>query len=123
MDDIRIILGKNIRDLRVKSGWTQEKLAEKAELALKHYGRIERGTCIPTLLTFFKLVEILEIMRKYSIEPKRIQFCYPKDSRNSNMVLIEGIKNGNEGLKILKPIIVHDADGNYNEEIVKMFGE
>ena len=57
----KIFIGQKFKEYRKKSGLSQEKLAEKAELALKHYGRIERGTCIPTLLTFFKLVEILEI--------------------------------------------------------------
>ena len=41
MDDIRIILGKNIRDLRVKSGWTQEKLAEKAGISVPFMTQIE----------------------------------------------------------------------------------
>jgi len=54
-------IGQKFKEYRKKAGMSQEKLAEKAELALKHYGRLERGDCIPTLLTFFKLVEILEI--------------------------------------------------------------
>lgn len=41
MDDIRIILGKNIRNLRVKSGWTQEKLAEKAGISVPFMTQIE----------------------------------------------------------------------------------
>ena len=70
-----------------------------------------------------RLVEIIVKMKKYNLEPKRIQFCYPKKRKNANIILIEGIKNGNSGIKVLNPIIVHDENGDYNSEIKKMFGE
>lgn len=70
-----------------------------------------------------RLAEIIDKMRQYGIEPKRIQFCYPKEGKNANMLLIEGVKNGNPGIKVMPSIIVHDNDGNYNEVIRKMFGE
>ena len=70
-----------------------------------------------------RLVEIIVKMKKYNLEPKRIQFCYPKKGKNANIILIEGIKNGNSGIKVLNPIIVHDENGDYNSEIKKMFGE
>jgi tRNA1(Val) A37 N6-methylase TrmN6 len=60
-------------------------------------------------------------MKKNNIEPKRIRLVYPKINQESNIVLIEGTKNGNSGLKILPPLYVHDKDGNYLEEIKKMF--
>ena len=34
MNEIMTVLGKNIRELRIKSGWTQEKLAEKAGISV-----------------------------------------------------------------------------------------
>ncbi|MBR2712960.1 MAG: tRNA1(Val) (adenine(37)-N6)-methyltransferase [Bacilli bacterium] len=68
-----------------------------------------------------RLIEIIETMKENNIEPKRIQFIYPKIGKESNTVLIEGTKNGKPGLKILNPIIVHNEDGDYNEEIKKMF--
>lgn len=68
-----------------------------------------------------RLIEIIEKMKKNNIEPKRIQFVYPKIEKESNMIIIEGTKNGNPGLKILNPIIVHNENGEYNEEIKKIF--
>ena len=70
-----------------------------------------------------RFLEILDTMRKYNIEPKRIQFVYPKIEKEANMVLIEGIKNGNSGIKFLNPIIVYDEENNYNKSIKKMFEE
>lgn len=70
-----------------------------------------------------RLIEIIDLMRKYQIEPKKIQFVYPRVGKECNMVLIEGVKNGKSGLKILNPVIVHNDDGNYTLEIKKMFGK
>ena len=68
-----------------------------------------------------RLIEIIELFRLNNIEPKKIQLIYPKVNSESNMVLIEGRKNGNSGLKFLHPLIVHDSSGNYTEEIKKQF--
>lgn len=68
-----------------------------------------------------RLVEILSIMKENNIEPKRIQFVYPRPSMESNIVLVEGTKNGKTGLKILPPIFVHNQDGSYTEEVQKYF--
>lgn len=68
-----------------------------------------------------RLVEILEIMKKNNIEPKKIQFVYPKLNSECNIVLVEGSKNGNSGLKILPPLYVHDENGKYLDEIEEMF--
>lgn len=68
-----------------------------------------------------RLIDIITSMKKNNIEPKKIRFIYPKINTESNIVLIEGVKNGNFGLKILPPLYVHDEDGNYLSEIKEMF--
>ena len=68
-----------------------------------------------------RLVEIINEMSCYNIMPKRIRFIYPFKNSESNMVLIEGRKNGNSGLKVEKPLVVHDERGNYTEEINQIF--
>lgn len=69
-----------------------------------------------------RLIEIIELMRKNNIEPKRIRFVFSKENNESNLILIDGRKNGNPGLKILSPLVVHNNDGSYTEEVLKMFG-
>jgi len=39
--DIRIAFAKRLRKLRAKKGWTQEELAEYADLAYRHVQRLE----------------------------------------------------------------------------------
>ena len=64
--------------------------------------------------------EIIEKMKQYNIESKRIQFIYPKKNRESDLFLIEGIKNGNSGIKMLTPLIVHNDDNTYTDEVLDM---
>lgn len=70
-----------------------------------------------------RLLDILESMKKYNIEPKKIQFIYPKTNMEANILLVEGKKNGNKGLKILPPIYTHLENGKYTEQIKKYFEE
>lgn len=67
-----------------------------------------------------RFVEILEVLKKYHIEPKRVQFIYPKEGLNSDLFLIEGTKNGKVGLKLLPPLIVHKDDNSYTDEVNKI---
>lgn len=70
-----------------------------------------------------RLLDILDTLRKFHIAPKRIQFVYPKAKKESNTVLIEGIKRGSaDGLRILPPLIVHDEFNQYTKEIEEMYG-
>ena len=68
-----------------------------------------------------RLVDIIETMRKNNIEPKRIRFVYPKKGEEANVLLIEGTKNGNPGIKILDSLYVHNLDGSYTKEVKQLF--
>lgn len=68
-----------------------------------------------------RLIDIIEEMKKNNIEPKKVQFVYPGVEKQANILLIEGIKNGKPGLKILKPIYSHLENGEYTDEIKKFF--
>ncbi len=70
-----------------------------------------------------RLIEIIELMKKHNIEPKRMRLIYPKINTESNLVLIDGRKNGKEGLKILPPLYVHNEDNSYTSEVLEMFGK
>ncbi len=70
-----------------------------------------------------RLIEIIEEMKKNNIEPKRIRFIYPKRNSESNLVLIDGRKNGKSGLKLLSPLIIHNDDNSYTDEVLSMFGK
>ena len=68
-----------------------------------------------------RLVDIMEKMREKKIEPKEIRFVYPKINKSPNLVLIKAIKNSKPFLKIREPLIIYDKNGNYTEEILKIY--
>ena len=67
-----------------------------------------------------RFVEIIDTFRKYRIEPKRIQFIYPKSNCNSDLFLIEGIKNGKKGIKMLSPLFVYSDNDEYTDDVKKL---
>lgn len=68
-----------------------------------------------------RFMDIIENMKKYDIEPKKIQFCHTKINKEGKILLVEGIKYGKPGLRILPPLIAHDDDGQYSAEVLEMF--
>lgn len=63
-----------------------------------------------------RLVDIIALFRKYRLEPKRIRFVYPKQGKEANMLLIEGIRDGKPDLKILPPLYIYQEYGTYTKE-------
>jgi len=70
-----------------------------------------------------RLIDILELMKKYKIEPKRIRFCHTTKNKGAKIILIEGMKGAEAGLVIQPPLYINNDDGSYTEEILKMFGQ
>jgi transcriptional regulator with XRE-family HTH domain len=59
--NIRTRFGKHIFKLRTEKGYSQEKLAELADMHWTYLGGIERGERNPTLINIEKLARALEI--------------------------------------------------------------
>lgn len=68
-----------------------------------------------------RLADIIEILRRYKIEPKNIRFVYPRIDRGSNLLLIRAVKNGKEFLKIEEPLIIYKENGEYTEELIEIY--
>lgn len=69
-----------------------------------------------------RLVEIINEMTKYKIEPKRIKMVHPFVDKEANMVLIEGSRGGKSMIKVEKPLIVYKSQGVYTDEIYDIYG-
>jgi transcriptional regulator with XRE-family HTH domain len=50
-----------LRQLREERGWSQEQLAERADLNRSYVGEVERGKAVPSIITVAKLAGALEI--------------------------------------------------------------
>lgn len=58
-------LGNRIREARIKKQHTQQKLAEMAGISQMYLGEIERGAKMPSLRSFIKIIEALDLSADY----------------------------------------------------------
>lgn len=69
-----------------------------------------------------RLVEIITMMVKYKLEPKRMRLVHPYKDKEANMVLIEALKGGKSMIKVEEPLIVYRDVNVYTEELLKLYG-
>ena len=69
-----------------------------------------------------RIADILCLMRKHKIEPKVIRMIHPNTKKAPNIVLIEGQRDGGAFLKWEPPLYVYDENGNYTDEIERIYG-
>ena len=94
---------------------TLEDVVSQASAVLKERGRfymVHRP---------FRLAEIMNVLTKYRLEPKRMQLVYPYIDREPNMVLIEALKGGNSRITVEPPLIVYKEPGVYTDNILKIY--
>ena len=70
-----------------------------------------------------RIVDIIEYMRKYKMEPKNIRFVYSKINKEPNLILIKAVKNAKKFVKIEQPLIIYDENNNYTDEIYKIYNK
>lgn len=69
MSEITIALGKQIRSLRQKRGWTQEQLAEYADLHVSYIVLLEKGANRATIETLDKLAKAFDLSISDLVRP------------------------------------------------------
>ena len=69
------------------------------------------------------MVDIIEILRKYKLEPKLIKLVYPKINKAPNLILIKCVKNANSFFKFDEPLIVYNNDNTYTEKLLKIYNK
>ncbi|WP_226585972.1 tRNA1(Val) (adenine(37)-N6)-methyltransferase [Halobacillus litoralis] len=71
-----------------------------------------------------RLIDIIESFRANKLEPKRMRLVYPKEGKEANILLIEGVRDGKPGLKILPPLYALTNEDEYTDEIREiLYGE
>lgn len=69
-----------------------------------------------------RLTEIICVLQKYDLEPKRMKYIHPFVDREANMVLVEAVRGGGVMMKVEAPVIVFQEPGVYSEEIRTIYG-
>lgn len=70
----------------------------------------------------FRLAEIIVMLAKYKLEPKRMRLVYPFVDKEPNMVLLETVRGGRPRMTVEKPLIVYREPGVYTPEIYEVYG-
>jgi tRNA1Val (adenine37-N6)-methyltransferase len=62
-------------------------------------------------------------MRALRLEPKRTALVYSKPASEGEFVLVEGLKGGNEFLKVLPPLFIYEREGGYTQAMQRIFSD
>ena len=107
---------KGVATARHEFTATLEDVVTAARFALKYHGIF----CMIHITE--RLCEIVDTLHRHQFEMKRLRLIQPKYHRPPNLMLIEAMVGGAPGsLKIETPLIVHNDDGNYSDEIVSIY--
>lgn len=100
MSELRNLVGKRIQAFRRHLDLTQDQLAEKAGLSLKHLGEIERGRGNPTLTSLENLAAALNvsIVQLFGYESERLN---PEQVRDEIDLIVDNASE-EERLRIVR---------------------
>lgn len=69
-----------------------------------------------------RLAELMSLMRKHNVEPKRLRLVCKRVGESPWLVLVEGRRSGKTALKIEPTLYVEDENGNFSEEMIRIYG-
>lgn len=68
-----------------------------------------------------RLSELMSLMSKYKVEPKRLRLVSQRKGEEPWLVLVEGRRSGNIGLRI-EPTLYVEENGEFSPEMIKIYG-
>lgn len=103
----KVALGQRLREVRQSKGYTRQILAEQAGTGEVYLGEIERGLKMPSLNTFIRIVEALDISADYLLRDEltsgktfvfdeitqKLKSLTPKQRKTASDILDAYIKN------------------------------
>lgn len=69
-----------------------------------------------------RMTDIICLMRKYKLEPKRIRLVCQRKGKEAWLLLVEGKKCANSGVRISPTLYIEDGNGNFSPEMVEIYG-
>ena len=68
-----------------------------------------------------RLAEMLDLMREYKLEPKRLRLVCQRVGEEPWLVLVDAKKCANTGLRIA-PTLYIEKDGKLSDEMIEIYG-
>ena len=71
-----------------------------------------------------RLSDVIESMRKFGIEPKRLRLVQQRKSKAPKLFLLEGRRGGKRGfLDVLPTLFIEDEQGGFSQEMLEIYGD
>ena len=67
--DMRVLVGENVRKVRLKRGLTQERFAEKSGFSQQYLSSLENGRRNPSIVTIYELATALGVSHLELLNP------------------------------------------------------
>jgi transcriptional regulator with XRE-family HTH domain len=68
--DMRRLVGKNAKKLRIAKGLTQEEFAERSGISQQYISDLERGRRNPTVVSLYELAQALGVSHMELLQPE-----------------------------------------------------
>lgn len=81
---------------------------------------LDPGGKFATIYPAERLTDLMICMRRQRIEPKRLRLIHSERNTEAKRTLVEGLKEGRPGLRVLTPLVVYQGDGTYTAEVCGM---
>lgn len=69
-----------------------------------------------------RLAEIIDTLREYQLEPKRMRFVHSFANEKAVLFLLEAASGGGTFLNVEQPLIIYKEKGVYTDEIYDIYG-
>ena len=82
---------------------------------------LRNGGALAMVFPAPRLLELMDAMRAWRVEPKRVMLVHPAYGKAPNLALVEGVRNGRPMLHFLPPLFVRDGAGRETEALEQMY--
>ena len=96
---------------------TLEDIFHTAQYLLKYGGRLTM------IHRADRLVDLITLGRRYKMEAKRIRPVYARIGASAVRVLLEFRYGGHTELILEPPLLIHNTNGSYTQEIMEIYGK
>lgn len=96
---------------------TLEDIIEAASYLLKNMGSFS------LVFRSDRLVEVILLLKKYNLEPKRMKNCYTKYGNDAKICLLEAVKDAKKGFKIEGAIYIYDENNEKTDYVKSLYGQ
>lgn len=102
---------------RHESSTTLDDICSTASKLLQYSGRF----CICQRPE--RLADVMESMRKFNIEPKRLRLVQQRLKKEPKLFLLEGRRNGNKGfMQVMPTLFIENERGDWSDEMKEIYG-